>query len=393
MSRMKSCGAAWAFEKVCPLNFLKFAPTEQQPMNYGRLCFLLFLSWLTFSKAHAQNPLNNASVTARFSYGTFLTHLAKAQYLRDSYSYFGEVSLQQQTDGRKPWQQANRLPQVGMALFYGNTGSKRHMGDMAGVFPFVAWQLYRSERFASSLRGGAGLGWIQKPYDKHTNHKATLIGTHLNACINFLWQAEVKLFSKAHAAAGFSFTHFSNGSSTLPNLGLNIPAVFAGVRYQLSEPLPVRKSQRDTLIKKNAISIYTTAGLKQFPWIEGKRYLVNTLQLEWSRPLGSAARYSAGAVLFYDRSMEVDPRGIPDQKRRGNKLQAGVFAGYEHLFGRLAVPVQLGAYVHNADIYSRLYQQLGFRYRVDAHWTAQLAMKTHSGKADFIHAGIGYRIK
>lgn len=361
-------------------------------MSYGRHGLVFLLCSLTFSKPHAQ-PRSNTSATARFFHGTFLTHLPKAQYLRDSYSGFGELSLQRQTDGRKPWQQANRLPQVGVAVFFGNTGSRRYMGRMAGVFPHVAWRLYQSRWFRSSLRGGAGLGWVQKPYDKITNHKATLIGTHLNAYINFLWEAEALLFSNTHAAAGFSFSHLSNGSSTLPNLGLNIPAVFIGLRHQLGAAVLEKKAQPDTVLKKSTIVLFTTAGIKQFPWIEGKRYLVNTVQAEWSRPPGRTARWGGGVVLFYDRSMEVDPQGIPDRKRRGNKLQAGVFAGYEHVFGRLSIPVQLGAYVYNADIYSRLYQQLGFRYRIDAAWSAQLAMKTHSGKADFIHAGIGYRLK
>lgn len=358
-----------------------------------RRCFLPLFLLLTFSKPHAQDRFKNASVTARCFYGSFLTHLPKAQYLRDSYSCFGELAVQRQTDGRKSWQRANRLPQVGAAAFYGNTGSKRYMGHMAGVFAFVAWRLYTTHRFSSSLRGGAGLGWIQKPYDKITNHKATLIGTHLNAYINFLWQAEVRLFSKAHAAAGFSFSHFSNGSSTLPNLGLNIPAFFVGFRYELRESQAFAPRQKDTVVKKSSISVFATAGVKQYPWIEGKRYAANTVQAEWSRPLGRTARYSGGGVLFYDRALEVDPRGIPDQKRRGNKLQAGVFAGYEHLFGRLSVPVQLGVYLYNNDSYSALFQQLGFRYRISTHWSAQLAMKTHSGKADFIHAGIGYHIR
>lgn len=361
-------------------------------MKPGLFCLGLFLCSSFFSKPHAQAVFKNASVAARLFHGSFLTHLPKAQYLRDSYSYFGELSIQQQTSGKKAWQIANGFPQVGVALFYGNTGSKRHMGHMAGIFPFVDWRLYRSKRFSTSLRAGAGLGWIEKPYNRRTNHKAVLIGTHGNAYLNFLWQAEAKLFSNLHAAAGISFSHFSNGSSTLPNLGLNIPSLSLGLRYQLGEATSFTKITADSLIKKSSLAVFTTAGLKQFPWIESSRYLVNTLQLEWSRAFRPSGKYSGGAVLFYDRALEVNPNGILDQKRKNNKLQAGVFAGYEHLFGRLSVPVQLGAYVYNHDIYSRFFQQLGFRYRINTCWSAQLFMKTHSGKADFIHAGIGYQI-
>lgn len=354
---------------------------------------ITLLTCLIFSKPHAQNIFKQPSIGVQGYYGSFLTNLPKAQYLRDSYSYFGEVALQQQTDGRKAWQRANGLPQVGIAAFFGNTGSRQYMGNMAGVFPFVDWALYKTKNFRSGLRAGAGLGWVQKPYNKITNHKAVLIGTHMNAYINFLWQADVRLFSNVHVNAGVSFSHFSNGSSTLPNLGLNIPTLSVGLRYGVSKKgVPVKQTP-DSLHKKSLITLFTTVGVKQFPWIESKRHVTNTVQAEWSRKFWASGNYSGGVVLFYDRALDVNRLGILDQKQKSNKLQAGVFAGYEHLFGRLSVPLQVGAYVYNRNLYTTLFQQLGFRYRINAHWSAQFAMKTHSGKADFIHLGIGYRVR
>jgi len=362
-------------------------------MQRWRHHIIFLLCSLSFSKAHAQNFFKSPSLGLQGYYGSFLTNQPKAQLLRDSYSYFGEVSMQYQTDGRKAWQRANGLPQVGLAFFYGNTGSKKYMGSMAGVFPFVAWHIYTRKTFQSSLRAGAGLGWIQKPYDKITNHKAVLIGTHGNAYLNFVWQNQIQLFSNIHITAGLNFSHFSNGSSTLPNLGLNIPALSVGVIYSAKAPTQLVKLRPDSLFKKASFLIYTTAGLKQFPWIESKRYVVNTAQAEWNRRFSQTGKYSAGAILFYDRALEVDPSGILDVKRKGNKVQAGVFVGYEHLFGRLSIPVLVGTYVYNRDLYTILFQQLGFRYRINQNWSAQLAMKTHTGKADFIHLGVGYELK
>src|SRR6476646_11959457 len=94
------------------------------------VCFLV----LTFSNAHTQPLFKKPSITTRFFYGSFLTRLPKAAYLRDSYSYFGEVSVQQQTDGRYTWQTANGLPQIGVAFHFGNTGSRQYMGNMAALF-------------------------------------------------------------------------------------------------------------------------------------------------------------------------------------------------------------------------------------------------------------------
>ncbi|HUP11534.1 MAG TPA: hypothetical protein VM187_04965, partial [Niastella sp.] len=84
-------------------------------------CYLLVaLCFQTFSKPHAQGLFKKPSYGIQAFYGSFLTTVTKARYLRDSYAYFGEVWVQQQTDGRKDWQLANGLPQVGLALFFGN---------------------------------------------------------------------------------------------------------------------------------------------------------------------------------------------------------------------------------------------------------------------------------
>src|SRR6476646_1353507 len=107
-------------------------------MHRHRLTFFIFCTLLqTFSKAHAQqNFFKTASVGVQGYFGSFLSNLPKAAYLRDSYTYFGEIAVQQQTDGSEAWQQANGLPQVGMVVFFGNTGSKQYAGNMAGAFPF-----------------------------------------------------------------------------------------------------------------------------------------------------------------------------------------------------------------------------------------------------------------
>src|SRR5438309_149427 len=168
--------------------------------------FLFLFLFFTFSNTHAQPLFKNPSFGARFFYGSFLTRLPKAAYLRDSYSYFGELALQQQTDGRAAWQVANGLPRVGMAFHFGNTGSKKYMGNMAALFPFIDWRLFQTKNFRSGIRAGAGIGWVQKPYDKITNHKNVLIGTHGNAYINFLWENEINVFSNVYISVGLSFS-------------------------------------------------------------------------------------------------------------------------------------------------------------------------------------------
>lgn len=352
------------------------------------LAFLILL--LYSADSGAQNRIfRDGSLGATGYYGSFLTNLPKADYVRDSWSSFAEIFWEKQTDGSKDWQLANKLPQLGVALFYGNTGSRQYMGHMAGLFSYAHLTLFRTPRFKSRFRIGGGLGWVEKPYDLTTNHKGVLIGSYINAYIQFMLLQEFRISSKLFVHAGLNFSHLSNGSTMLPNLGLNIPSLALGFRYGAGQP--AFQFRRLPFEKRFRFSLFTAAGLKQFPWIKGKRYTVNLLQAEAMKKFSYADAWGGGLAFFYDRSLEVDPSGVLTVKRTGNKLQAGLYLAYEHDFGRLSLPVHLGTYVYNRDINAALFQQIGLRYRINEQWRLQFLMKTHSGKADFLHLGAGYQ--
>ena len=323
-------------------------------------------------------------------YGSFLTMDPKAHYLKDSYSYFGELYFQRVN---KEWSTTNKKIEWGGSILFGNTGSKQYMGNVAGMFPFLNMPLVQNKNFASTIKIGAGLGWIQKPYDRVTNHKNIMIGSTINGLFHFLWQNEYSFNQHMSANIGLSFTHLSNGASTLPNLGINIPAVSFGLRYVGKEVPVVQQKFPEVFNRTPMFSIYTSVGVKQLPWVGSQRYLVNIFNAELVKRYRYNKQLGAGVILFYDRSMQVNPYTITSDKRKNKNIQAGVYLSYEHFFGKLSLPLQLNAYVYNRDIYSVLFQQLGVRYKVSKQLTVQTMLKTHGGKADVIHAGIGYRLK
>jgi hypothetical protein len=350
------------------------------------ICLLFFIV-----SQSQQSFFKTSSLGVQAHYGSFITILPKAQYLRDSYSYFGEISFQR--NYKTQWPLDSQFVQWGGGIFFGNTGSKQYVGNMTGVFAFINLPLLHKNNFASKLRMGGGFGWIEKPYNKNTNHKNVLLGTVLNAYLNFIWQNEFKLTSKTFFNFGLSFSHLSNGSSTLPNLGLNIPAVSIGVRYSYGNESPPAKILKDSVQKKFSYNLYASAGIKQHPWIGSKRYLVNVFSVEMTKQTNRKHQYGGGIILFYDRSLEVNPLTITSDKREQNNFQAAILASYEYSIGRLSLPLQFGGYIFNHDVYSVIFQQAGLRYRFSKRFSMEAILKLYGGKADTFHAGIGYKIK
>jgi hypothetical protein len=264
---------------------------------------------------------------------------------------------------------------------------------MAGAFSFINLPLFKFQVLKSNLRLGAGIGWIEKPYNKVSNHKNVIIGSSINGYLNILWQNEVAINNNITLNIGLSFSHLSNGSSTLPNLGLNIPALSIGVRYSSSPTEYKIPKVQETTINKWTLGAFTSVGVKQVPWIGSKRYLVNVVNIEMAKQVSFRSSLGGGLFLFYDRTYELDQSDIFPLKRDVSNAQGGVYALYQFKAGRLVLPVQIGVPLANREANNQVYQQVGLRYSISPKWSGQVLLKAFGGKADLLHLGVGYKIK
>lgn len=203
-------------------------------------------------------------------------------------------------------------------------------------------------------------------------------------------QNEWRFSSRLSLNAGLSFIHVSNGGTSLPNLGLNTPGITAGLRYSFDKQITADSIAKESFDNKINYQLYTSVGVKQAPWIGSNHYLINVIQAEAIKRFAPNHLFGAGLVAYYNRSLEFDPLETPSDKRNKKRLQLGVYGTYEHFFGKLSIPLQVGAYVYNRDRFPLLFQQFGFRVKLSRHISSEMMLKIHSGQADFIHTGIGY---
>jgi len=362
--------------------------------NYRKLlvCILLLTYTIAFTQSKQNSFFKNSSIGVSGYYGSFLTTQPKSEYIRDSYSYFGEIYFEKQTKGDADWQVSHNYPYWGISYIHGNTGSKKYIGNMDAVYGFLSIPLIKAQQFTTSFRLGAGLGWVQKPYNVYTNPKNTVIGTRLNAYISLLLQNEIKITSRVFLDASIGMTHLSNGGTSLPNLGLNTPLVAAGIRYALNEPVAEKKSSSKFFQKKISYTISVSAAVKQIQWIGGPYNIIFVVQPEIMKRFAPNHAYGGGISFFLNPYSGKDFKLFRTDIESTNAIQVGIFGAYEHFFGRLSIPLQSGAYVYNRGKSPCMFQQFGLRYRLNTHLNTELQLKTHMGKADFIHAGIGYSL-
>jgi len=345
----------------------------------------------------AQNPdpsfSKSLSIRAALDYGFSNPATVKLESIQDSRSFLGEISVSSQTNGRKLWQQTSGYPAIGLLFLFGQSGSNQYIGNIAAILPFIYGNLYKKTNFRLGWRFGMGPGWIQKPFNAQTNVQDLVIGSHLNACVNLQLASAIRIWQKTQLELGLSFTHLSNGSIKLPNLGLNMPALSIGLNYSFNPKIMMTRRALPPLNKKWNFYLFTFAAIKQAPPLESPQGWVNGLSFEALKTISQAGRLGGGINLTYDRTLRTEVPNSPTFAFDASKLklEASIYGSYEYVVGNLSIPLQLGAYLYNNYLISEIYENIGIRYRLSSHCFAGMSLKAHIVKADFIQWGIGYQ--
>lgn len=144
----------------------------------------------------------------------------------------------------------------GIGLAYYDFGNKEGLGTpvVAYLFqgaPIVHFSKYLSLNYEWNF--GVSFGW--KPYNTETNPENKLIGSKVNAYLNANFYLNWRIARQFDLHLGIEGTHFSNGNTKYPNLGLNTSGIKAGLVYYFD---------RETLSKDNSISKETSTELSDF---------------------------------------------------------------------------------------------------------------------------------
>ena len=200
--------------------------------------YTVFLLVLTAFGSIAQP--SDLSVFSVGHAGWLSKHRPVMEHVPQEHVYGFELGVKRRLNGRnyqgkaRDFHHAYGHPDFGLSFIYTGTGNKELMGQAYGLIGSGFMKLHQSERFQLVFRMGAGLGWVEKTFDRLENHKSIAIGSHLNMMGRFGLHGNYSL-GKVNVFAGLGLTHFSNGSFRTPNLGINVFAAHAGLSYQLTD--------------------------------------------------------------------------------------------------------------------------------------------------------------
>ncbi|HEX8328520.1 MAG TPA: acyloxyacyl hydrolase [Hymenobacter sp.] len=347
--------------------------------------------------AWAQEPSPRAPwVVGAYVQGSIImAHTEAIQHLAVSHPTGFEVNLQRQTTGAAPWHGWYKYPKIGVALTYYDFRNPV-LGYAVAASPYINKSFSRGPKHDFSFRLGAGLAYLTNPYNQDTNHKNTIASSSLNATLQLRFEYDYALTPHLGLLAGLGLNHYSNGATTKPNFGVNLPSVVLGLNYHEQRNAPQANSNAPAPADVGQIfyNVSTSLGFKQRTEADRRKYLVNSVTAAVGRRVSRKSNLLAGVEGFYDRSLKAT---LEDTTRAGLRQpdvkKAGVFVGHELLFGRLAFVSHLGLYVYAPYKSSTAYyERLGLKYHVTDRLFGAVDLKIHRGAADVIEFKVGAKL-
>ncbi|WP_188558064.1 acyloxyacyl hydrolase [Hymenobacter glacieicola] len=336
-------------------------------------------------------------VVGAYAQGSFIVaHTPAVKHLAVSHPTGVEVNLQRQTNGAAPWHAWYRYPKVGLALVYYDYHNPV-LGQSYAASVYINKSFWRTQRQEVSFRIGTGVGYFPVRFDQAVNHKNVIISSRLNATIQTRIEYDVALSEQLGLLLGIGLNHYSNGATTKPNFGINLPTVLLGLNYHQQRPLrplATPPAPAPTDLGRNFLNLSTSLGWKQRNETDPRHYLVNSVTLAVGRRVNRKSNLIAGLEGFYDRSLQAQLR---DTARTNEQLpdvkKAGAYVGHELLFGRLAFVSHLGFYLYNPyKSNSFYYERLGLKYHFTERIFGNIDLKVHRGAADVIEWRLGVKL-
>jgi hypothetical protein len=355
-----------------------------------RIAILFFL----LSKLYAQE--SGIGFSLKPQYGFIIPHSSGVNHLFKGHVQAFELSVFNIPNGTKKWHHDYFFPAVGITLQVGDLGNPDELGRFFSLYPTYSVPLIKKSKLSLNFRVGAGLVYLTKSFDIDANFKNLMIGSAINAVVNFSGDISYQISSKLKMGLGLNFTHFSNGAFIAPNLGINIPAATTLISYQLNNKQSLTPSSENTNELNDKIALYmiVTGAKRQNKLPDENHYPIWSNYINLNYHLSKNTQLMFCSDIYYNTSLVpimIDRIAIEPNPMQ--LLQHGLSVMYGQKIARLTLYTGFGLYTYSKSyLQGPMYFKVGMNYKATSKILIHLALKSHFAVADFIDFGIGYKL-
>lgn len=346
----------------------------------------------------------NIAVQPQLMYGKIFKHSPKILFPIPTSSYGATVNITYKTFGKQYWNAWENYPELGVQLGYFNLGNAQILGNAFSILPNVSLKLGGGDRTRFDMLVGSGLAYLTKKFDYNTNPLQTAIGSHLNNITVLQFNFHKNISPTMVAIAGAGLTHYSNGASKLPNLGINILTTQIGLQWTPNavprneylkteiDPNPTKKWGFTTNLGLAFVEQSLPGGPKYPIYIAsiGAIYRLSKVQ---QLSFGLETEYNTSDYYFLLRSTEAKTEA--EASKAATRFL--IYGADEFFFWPFSMVLQAGTYL-DSDYdfkFGKIYTKLSMRYyfppigHPNTRLFAAIHLKAHKLAAEYISFGFG----
>lgn len=330
-----------------------------------------------------EKTLTFFKVETQYRAGFILPHHASIKYLVNDFSRGFDISLSKNFSGNKIWHHLYRNPEFGVAFNYFNLGNNKVLGSAYSLYGFTQLSLSNKSKSLFIYQLGLGFAYLSKIYNSENNYYNIAIGSHLNALIDIQLSCPLR-FNRFILKPGISFTHFSNGSWTKPNLGLNIINARLALAFKNKnfEKINVQFLEPQKFISYFYYTCNFSVGNHQLFPLYSPHYFVYTLGLNAYYRINYKYSLGLGFNEFFDFALKNEIN------KKGSWIRTGMHLGMAVQFGKIGLKLKTGYYlIDDYKVNGNIYNQLIIETPIYKNNFIFLGIKSHSFVADYFELG------
>ena len=361
-----------------------------------RDAFLCCLLLLTILDCSGQSDSSNAiySLSGKVGYNSIWTGRGSLQQFTQNHPWSVQIDIGILKNTQQAWNYCNCYSENGLSLSYIDFANREELGKAITIAAFAEPYLVFKRRFQLSLRGSAGLAFLNKVYDSLTNNDAIFFSTKLSFILGLGFNFSWRLTQNWKLTSSIQLNHISNAGKKDPNEGMNFPGVTLGVTY-LVNPKSLEKRTKEQFTNKTTSLVVHGFGNVRTAWADAnwpeEKRLVIGANIGLIKRLGRIVGVGAGGEYYYDGINEVY------QQRSGQTIQTsvgGVSIQNYLFFGKLLFGQQFLWYVTpNTGFQKNIYQRYILEFEVKQNWYAGVTLKAHGDHSDYFAFSTGYFFK
>lgn len=347
-----------------------------------------------FSEKLYANDRKETAIGLQYGHGFLINHSPEVRYLEAGRFNSLELNYEWVGRGEEDWHHLYRFPSSGLLFSYTDFGNSQTLGSKFTLANYIKFPILHSQRgFQLHVRLAMGLSYLQKPFDPVNNSRNLAIGSHLNAFVQGMVGISYPIADHWGLSAGVQIGHFSNGSYTKPNKGMNYPMLTLGISRTLNKKESFYTSTGHEQIG-NFWNALVSVSMKSPHISSTSTYGVVTLGIAYNRGINNKLFWMAGTDLVYNaanRRGEEERR--PTAVSRSVNFQAGVYIGLGMKYGPTSIYLTKGYQVLSYSLPTDgIYHRMGIRRDLNDRVFLHGSIYSNYFKANFLDIGVGIKI-